>query len=76
MPSWTVAFILMFSSEPCTLIHLDSIESHFLTPIEKRLFDGTSGPAFYRAKSSLLAAFDRLMALNSIELTPCFCLRR
>ena len=53
-------------------LYLDSIETKFLTPIDKHLFDGTSGSAFYRARSSMLPAFDRLMVLNSIELTRCF----
>ena len=68
MPSWTVVFLCFLQN----LVPWFYIETNFLTPIEKHLFDGTSGPAFYRAKSSMFAAFHRLMALHSIELTPCF----
>ena len=52
--------------------HLNSIETYFLNPIEKHLFRGTSGPSLYRARSSMFTVFYRLMALNSVELTPCF----
>ena len=48
-------------------LYLDFIETNFLTPIETHPFVGTSGPAFYIAKSSMLAT------LNSIDLIPCFC---
>ena len=56
-------------------LYLDSIETHVFTPIEKHLFGSTSGPAFFIEQDpqypQYSTAFERLMALNSIELTPC-----